>query len=573
MVGLGARGRRVHARGQAGPRGRSSRATSGSTSTSRSRASRRAFAELDVPEPQLSTRPARRAERGGRRRPRLDRPARPRGPRARQEPARPRPPAPRRPRPGARRRRAPRRRGRGRRRPARRPGRRRGRHPVRRRHEHLGQPRGARRRGAHGRLARPRPPGPGARDRRRPRAWRACRPACSARTSRSSSTPTAGPSGHFPDSFTHSTLGGWIATRSSGMQSDRYGDIADLTRGAARRHAGRARSSRARCPSTSTGPSVREMVLGSEGRLGHHHRGDGPRAARARSSASSSATCCPTGRARSRRCARSRPARPRRRSRACPTPHETRVLLRHPQGAVARSTRSSRKALQTYLERRRGFDPEHDVPVVHRLRGLGAPVAAQRKAVGRIVARHGGLCIGASPGELYDQKKFDTPYIRDFLLDRGALGDVSETAAPWGALPRLYDNVDGRRARGAFARPRRPRLRDVPPVALLPLGRVPVLHVRVQAVGRARPARGVRRRQVARSSRRSSTTARRSRTTTRSVRSTRSGSSRTSPRRAWRWCARSSTASTPAGTSTPARSCDRKPRGSIPGRRRGETAP
>src|SRR5919108_3285531 len=36
--------------------------------------------------------------------------------------------------------------------------------------------------------------------------------------------------GHFPDSFTHSTLGGWIATRSSGMQSDRYGDIGDLTR-------------------------------------------------------------------------------------------------------------------------------------------------------------------------------------------------------------------------------------------------------------------------------------------------------------------------------------------------------
>src|SRR3954452_23998609 len=27
--------------------------------------------------------------------------------------------------------------------------------------------------------------------------------------------------GHFPDSFTHSTLGGWIATRSSGMQSDK----------------------------------------------------------------------------------------------------------------------------------------------------------------------------------------------------------------------------------------------------------------------------------------------------------------------------------------------------------------
>lgn len=32
--------------------------------------------------------------------------------------------------------------------------------------------------------------------------------------------------GHQPDSFKHSTLGGWIATRSSGMQSDKYGDIA-----------------------------------------------------------------------------------------------------------------------------------------------------------------------------------------------------------------------------------------------------------------------------------------------------------------------------------------------------------
>ncbi|MFD1275577.1 FAD-binding oxidoreductase [Streptomyces kaempferi] len=37
--------------------------------------------------------------------------------------------------------------------------------------------------------------------------------------------------GHFPDSFTHSTLGGWVATRSSGMQSDKYGDIADIVKG------------------------------------------------------------------------------------------------------------------------------------------------------------------------------------------------------------------------------------------------------------------------------------------------------------------------------------------------------
>jgi alkyldihydroxyacetonephosphate synthase len=68
-------------------------------------------------------------------------------------------------------------------------------------------------------------------------------------------------------------------------------------------------------------------------------------------------------------------------------------------------------------------------------------VAQQRRLVGSIAKRHGGICIGAGPGQLYDQKKFDTPYIRDFLLDRGALADVSETAAPWSALGPVYDAV------------------------------------------------------------------------------------------------------------------------------------
>ena len=77
-------------------------------------------------------------------------------------------------------------------------------------------------------------------------------------------------------------------------------------------------------------------------------------------------------------------------------------------------------------------------------------VKQQRKAVGQIVSKHGGLCIGSSPGELYDQKKFDTPYIRDFLLDRGVLADVSETAAPWSELGPLHAAVTAA-ARSAFA--------------------------------------------------------------------------------------------------------------------------
>jgi alkyldihydroxyacetonephosphate synthase len=108
------------------------------------------------------------------------------------------------------------------------------------------------------------------------------------------------------------------------------------------------------------------------------------------------------------------------------------------------------KALTTYLERRRGYDLEAMCLSFIGYEGSKAHVASQRKLVGRIVSRFGGLCIGSSPGELYDQKKFDTPYIRDFLLDRGAPADVSETSAPWSALRPLYDNVMAA-AHGSFA--------------------------------------------------------------------------------------------------------------------------
>ena len=98
-------------------------------------------------------------------------------------------------------------------------------------------------------------------------------------------------------------------------------------------------------------------------------------------------------------------------------------------------------ALKTFLQRRKGYDVSEMCLGFIGYEGPESHVKAQRKAVGKIVAKHNGLCIGSSPGELYDQKKFDTPYIRDYLLDRGVLADVSETAAPWSELGTLHANV------------------------------------------------------------------------------------------------------------------------------------
>jgi alkyldihydroxyacetonephosphate synthase len=253
--------------------------------------------------------------------------------------------------------------------------------------------------------------------------------------------------GHYPDSFTHSTLGGWIATRSSGMQSDKYGDVADLTR-AVRVVTPSGILATRPVPSASTGPSLREMVLGSEGRLGiiteatvQVHRVPEQRKILGYLFASWS-----DGLAAMQEIAASEAA-----------PSVTRISdaneTRFSFATRKASTpfdRVKSKALTTFLERRKGFDTDTMCLAFVGFEGTAPFVAVQRKAVGRIVSRHRGLCVGSGPGVLYDQKKFDTPYIRDYLLEHGALGDVSETSAPWSLLPTVYSDATAA-AQRAFA--------------------------------------------------------------------------------------------------------------------------
>ncbi len=243
--------------------------------------------------------------------------------------------------------------------------------------------------------------------------------------------------GHQPDSFKHSTLGGWIATRSSGMQSDKYGDIADITRGMRLVQPGKVVVVRP-LPATSSGPSVREMILGSEGRLGviteawvHVHRLPENREVIAylfpnwhsgisamREIAASDAT-----------------------------PSITRVSDA-PETAFSLSTQKESNSLASKLGpmvfdllERRGWDLDKVCLSYIGYEGSSALMRSNKSLVGKIVSKHGGIKLGKGPGALYDQKKFDTPYIRDFLLDRGAMGDVSETAAPWDSLGKVYFNA------------------------------------------------------------------------------------------------------------------------------------
>ncbi|XP_054741284.1 alkyldihydroxyacetonephosphate synthase [Anastrepha obliqua] len=75
--------------------------------------------------------------------------------------------------------------------------------------------------------------------------------------------------GHEPDSYEFSTLGGWVATRASGMKKNVYGNIEDLvvrvrmviaTGGVLEREC--------MAPRVSCGPDFNHVVMGSEGTLG-----------------------------------------------------------------------------------------------------------------------------------------------------------------------------------------------------------------------------------------------------------------------------------------------------------------
>ena len=249
--------------------------------------------------------------------------------------------------------------------------------------------------------------------------------------------------GHHPDSFVWSTLGGWIATRSSGMQSDKYGDIADIVRGLTMVMPGQVLQLRP-LPSSSSGPSVREMVLGSEGRLGvitsawvNVHRipevrelqayffptyEDGLKACEQIVSSDASVMMARVS-----------------------DPIETQYIMANGKKS-GRVSSLANKAIQKIMLQK-GWDLEKIAMSFIGFEGSANHVRYEKGLVGKIVKDNGGMGVGKGPGTLYDQKKYDTPYIRDFMLDRGLICDVSETTTPWKYAAEIHAKIVDRFAK------------------------------------------------------------------------------------------------------------------------------
>ncbi len=218
--------------------------------------------------------------------------------------------------------------------------------------------------------------------------------------------------GHFPDSFLHSTLGGWIATRSAGMQSDKYGKIEDMVI-AVRMVSPEGVLATRIVPKSSSGIDVKHLCIGSEGTLG----------------VITEATMRVHPRAESRivsgyllpefeggveaihECVRKEcmPAMVR-----LNDPDKTALSLAFRPPSTRLSDAAS-KLFKGYL-RAKGFELPRACLMLTAFEGRKDAVARQLRQVEKIYRRFGAVSMGSRAGKSFEATKYDFPYIRDYLF-------------------------------------------------------------------------------------------------------------------------------------------------------------
>lgn len=255
--------------------------------------------------------------------------------------------------------------------------------------------------------------------------------------------------GHEPDSLEFSTVGGWIATKASGMKQNKYGNIEDIVQNV---HVISAQgkllqNDKHDTPSfarVSTGTNLTSLMLGSEGTLGVitsavlkvwplaeikeyesvilHSFDDGIRFVKDISKLGAL-----------------KPASVR--------------LLDNTQFRLGQSM-TSNDSLLDHLKRKcvsvawtfigNKFDTLSMVCATIAFEGSVSEVSIQRRKVKSIAASHGGFCAGSKVGRAGYDMTFAIAYIRDFAMTHGFLAESFETFVPWSKVNTLVNATKDR---------------------------------------------------------------------------------------------------------------------------------
>jgi len=230
--------------------------------------------------------------------------------------------------------------------------------------------------------------------------------------------------GHFPQSFELSTLGGWIASRSSGQQSYHYGRIEDLFAGG---HMETLRGSLhlPPLPASAAGPDLQHIILGSEGRLGIITQAvvrvrplpekeifsgvffrtweDGVDAMRTAAQGDLAVSMLRL---------------------SDPLETQTTLILSGKDDLVRWADRGLN--LLNYRENR--------CLLIYGITGSQRHVRQTRVRAKSVFRAHGGLNTGELIGKIWQKSRFKTPYLRNTLWERGIAIDTLETALPWNKI-------------------------------------------------------------------------------------------------------------------------------------------
>ncbi|HEX5308278.1 MAG TPA: FAD-binding oxidoreductase [Solirubrobacteraceae bacterium] len=237
--------------------------------------------------------------------------------------------------------------------------------------------------------------------------------------------------GHFPQSFEYVTVGGCAATRSAGQASTGYGRFEQLVRGL-RLVAPVGEIELRAMPASAAGPSVKELLVGSEGAFGvierlslrvrtapsEHiyegaffrsfhagaealrelvQRGLAPDVARLSDAAETSASLALAGRG------------------------------------------GARGTLGRAYVRARGY--AGGCLAIVGFEGSGGAAERRKQQALALVRARGGLAAGGSPGRAWLRSRYAAPYLRDELLTHGAMVETLETATQWSNLLALHRRV------------------------------------------------------------------------------------------------------------------------------------
>jgi alkyldihydroxyacetonephosphate synthase len=237
--------------------------------------------------------------------------------------------------------------------------------------------------------------------------------------------------GHYPQSFEYGTIGGFAATRSAGQASSGYGRFDSLV-SSIRLISPAAELSTLETPHTAAGPALREVVIGSEGVFGvipdvTVRVRPAPRQKRYEAWIAESFE------------AGAEIVRSLAQGSGLPDvirvsdEEETEVSLAL---SGPRGVSGSLFASYLGLRRRRGGSL-----IIVGFEGEEESVARRRALAVRALHKGGAVYLGQSAGRSWEHGRYQGPYLRDTLMEMGAMVETLETSQTWSGLGGLHKAV------------------------------------------------------------------------------------------------------------------------------------